>query len=111
MQPKPLMKLFAISLGIAPLMSCGTAPPAQPKSFSAQLATAVNDQRVFDCNSLRPDAIPPAAQQLIDTLPEKLAGETELGYYDRLTPSQRGIFSWFNKEIGEGKRWEIYCRV
>lgn len=111
MHPNALMRRCAVCLGIALLTSCGTTSPAPQKSFSAQLASAVHDQRVFDCNNLRPDAIPSVSQQLIDTLPAKMPGETEIAYYDRLTVSERGIYAWFNKEIGEGKRWEVYCRA
>jgi hypothetical protein len=48
---------------------------------------------------------------VIDTLPAKMAGETDDGYRERLTPHERGVFDWFNQAIASGKRWEIYCKV
>lgn len=84
---------------------------ASPKSFSVQIRDMAAEQRVVDCNKLRPEPIPSLAQQVIDTLPPKLEGETDIGYETRLTPQQKGVYDWFQRDIRNGKRWEVYCRV
>lgn len=69
------------------------------------------DQRTIDCDTLRPEPIPSVAQQLIDTLPPKIEGETDYGYRERLTDSQKGVFDWFQRDIRNGKRWQVYCEI
>lgn len=106
----PMMRLLPF-LPIALLANCGTKTPTSLPSYSAQIESAVRNRHVADCDQLKPVPIPEIAQALIDTLPAKLEGETDIGYRDRLNPSQLGIFEWFNKEIGEGKNWQIYCHA
>lgn len=79
------------------------------KSSSDHLIGAANDQKLWDCKKLKPDAIPPLAQAVINTLPAKAESEPDQAYRDRLSDRDKGIYDWFNKEAGEGKRWEVYC--
>lgn len=82
-----------------------------PGSFSGQIRDVAHEQKVADCDVLRPEAIPSVSQQLVDTLPPKLEGETEYGYEARLTPQQSAIYAWFNSAIRNGKRWQVFCSV
>ena len=60
---------------------------------------------------MRPEPIPLVAQDVIDALPPKLEGETDFGYENRLTPHQRGIYEWFQRDMRNGKHWQVYCAV
>ncbi len=111
MQPNALMKLSAICLTIGTLTSCGTTTPTSPPSFSGTVRDVAGEQKIIDCNTLQPQPIPPLSQQLIDTLPPKMPGETDWGYRDRLSTYEKGIYDWFQQSIGHGKRWQVYCRV
>lgn len=71
----------------------------------------MTQQKRTDCNQLKPKPIPPAAVQLLDTLPARLQGETDIGYRERLDPNQRAMYDWFSKEVGEGANWQVYCEV
>lgn len=109
MQPSVLMKLCVIYPSIAILSSCGTTTPTPPESFSGQVLDVAAEQRATDCDFLRPESIPTLSQQLIDTLPPKLDGETDFGYRERLTEGQKGVYDWFQSSIRNGKRWQVYC--
>ena len=112
MQPKLRMMLFAASPLTGTLMSCAHETPASPPSFSATVRDVAAEQKLSDCNQLAPKAIPSSAQfYVIDALPPKMAGETDDGYRERLTPHERGVFDWFQVAIASGKRWEVYCKV
>lgn len=82
-----------------------------PPSSSIQLSQAVRDQRVFDCQTLKPEKLPSASQQLIDTLPPKIAGETEFGYRDRLSANEKGLLDWLQWSVRQSARWRGYCET
>lgn len=111
MQSSALMKLSLICLATGTLMSCATPTKPSPPSFSGTVRDVAKEQKVIDCNALAPDAIPAFSQRLIDTLPPKMAGESDWGYRDRLSDHDKGVYDWFQKEIAEGKRFQVYCDV
>ena len=112
MQAKQLTMLSAAFLLTAILTSCAHETPASPPSFSVTVRDVAEEQKLADCNQLSPRPIPSSAQYyVIDALPAKMAGESDDGYRERLTPHERGIFDWFQMAIQAGKRWEIYCKV
>lgn len=82
-----------------------------PVSSSIQLSRAVADQRVFDCNTLKPERLPHDTQMLIDTLPPKLTGETDVGYRERLSATERGMFDWLQYSVRASARWRGYCET
>lgn len=102
---KPLIALSAIGT----LTSCAHETPPQPASFSGQIRDVAHEQKVADCDVLKPEPIPSISQQLIDTLPEKLEGETEYGYEARLNPQEKAVYAWFQVAIRNGKRWQVFC--
>ena len=111
MQVTRSMRLSVISLSTALASGCAATTPASPPSFSGQIRDMAHEQKVADCDVLRPEAIPNASQLLVDTLPEKLEGETEYGYEARLNEREKAIYAWFNSSIRNAKRWEIFCKV
>ena len=112
MLAKRLTMLFVVFPLIAILTSCAHETPASPPSFSVTVRDVAAEQKLADCNQLTPKPIPSSAQfYVIDTLPQKMAGETDDGYRERLTPHERGVFDWFQVTIQSGKRWEVYCKV
>ena len=82
-----------------------------PPSSSIQLSQAVHDQREFDCGTLKPEKLPASSQALIDTLPPKLSGETEFGYRERLSATERGLFDWLQWSARTSARWRGYCEA
>jgi len=105
-----LLKTLLIALPIIALLtSCAATTPPQPASFSVQIRDTASEQKQADCDVLKPEPIPSVSQQLIDTLPPKLDGETEYGYAARLDAHQTAIYEWFNATIRNGKRWQVFC--
>ena len=109
MRVNVLTKLLVACLGCALAQSCASDPPATPPSYSIQLSQAVADQRVFDCGTLKPEKLPTSSQELIDTLPPRLEGETDYAYRYRLSEAQRGLFDWIQLSIRVSARWRGYC--
>jgi hypothetical protein len=48
---------------------------------------------------------------LIDTLPPKLTGETDVGYRERLSATERGMFDWLQYSVRASARWRGYCET
>ena len=112
MLAKRLTMLFVAFPLIATLSNCASPTPPSPGSFSVTVRDVAAEQKLSDCNQLSPKPIPSSAQfYVIDALPPKMAGETDDGYRERLTPHERGVFDWFQVAIASGKRWEVYCKV
>lgn len=82
-----------------------------PVSSSIQLSEAVRDQRIFDCQTLKPERLPSTTQELIDTLPPKIATETEAQYRERLSLSEKGLFDWLQWSVRLSARWRGYCEA
>jgi hypothetical protein len=82
-----------------------------PPSSSIQLSAAVHDQRVFDCETLKPERLPTTSQLLIDTLPPKIASETEFAYRERLSANEKGLFDWLQWSVRHSARWRGYCET
>lgn len=82
-------------------------------SSSGLVAVERKEQKVFDCNSLKPSHIPIFTQDnVLSLLPKRLDGETDSAYRERLPNDMlRGVFDWWVSETGDATRHTIYCKV
>jgi hypothetical protein len=71
------------------------------------------EQKGFDCNTLKPTAIPGSAQDhVLSLLPKREPGETDFGYRERLPSAMhKGIYDWWVNETSDAKRFTVYCEA